>query len=66
MKPIAASVEYLTGVTAEFRKVSFPSRRDVAIHTAVVVAAIAMMVAFLTVVDGTFAFLVKLLLAYVR
>lgn len=66
MKPIAASVGYLSNVTAEFRKVSFPSRRDVATHTLVVVSAIIIMVGFLAVVDGAFAFLVKLLLAYVR
>jgi len=65
MKPIAQSVNYLTGVVAEFRKVNFPSRRDVAIHTLVVVSAIGIMVVFLTVVDGAFAFLVKLLLAHV-
>lgn len=66
MKPITASLEYLSGVTAEFRKVSFPARRDVAIHTLVVVSAIAIMVGFLTLVDGAFAFLVKLLLSYGR
>ncbi|MBI3261076.1 preprotein translocase subunit SecE [Candidatus Berkelbacteria bacterium] len=65
MNPITQSVGYLTGVTAEFRKVSFPSRRDVAIHTIVVVSAIVIMVGFLTVVDGVFAFLVKLLLTNV-
>lgn len=57
----SAPAKYFSGVVEEFVKVSFPSRRDVAVHTLVVVAAILLMILFLAIVDGLFAFLLKLL-----
>lgn len=61
MKLAQATTQYFAGVVAEFKRVSFPSRRDIVIHTAVVVVAILLMIGFLAVVDGFFAIGVKLL-----
>lgn len=63
MSFLTRTTSYLAAVSHEFRTVTFPSRRDVAVHTMVVVAAIIAMIIFLAVVDSLFAFLVKLLLA---
>ena len=61
MKVTANLTNYLSSVIAEFRKVSFPPRRDILAHTSVVVAAIILVVVFLTIVDGVLGILVKLL-----
>ncbi|MBI3495631.1 preprotein translocase subunit SecE [Candidatus Berkelbacteria bacterium] len=66
MNIATASRNYLVDVIAEFKKVTFPSRRDIGIHTLVVVASIIAMIGFLAVVDGGFAVLLKLLLSYGR
>ncbi|MGB9887834.1 MAG: preprotein translocase subunit SecE [Moorellales bacterium] len=53
---------FFHGVWAELKKVHWPSRRELTIYTLVVVIAVALVGAFIWVIDSVFSFLLELVI----
>ena len=61
MSVIQKANEYLREVRAESAKVSWPTRKEIVASTWVVIVAVAILAAFLFVIDTIFVFLLRLL-----